>query len=73
MPFLSRLFHYGVDLALVSTCVAGIRRSSGISFEVEKIHNEDVKTAVEKYLNFGEWAFDQSSAFLGSSTWFKKV
>ncbi|EPY52063.1 DUF1748 family protein [Schizosaccharomyces cryophilus OY26] len=73
MPVLSRLFHYGVDLALVSTCIAGIRRSSGVSFDVEKVHNEDVKLAVEKYLGFGEWAFDQSSNFLSSTNWFKKL
>ncbi|KAJ2076860.1 hypothetical protein H4R24_005468, partial [Coemansia sp. RSA 988] len=48
---ISRLVHLGVDLVLISTALAGIRRSTGYKLKPESL--TDSKTAgeyIDKYL-----------------------
>jgi len=42
------------------------------SFQTEKIESKDVRSAIDKYLNFGEWVMDQSIAVMGSSSYFER-
>ncbi|EEB07191.1 DUF1748 family protein [Schizosaccharomyces japonicus yFS275] len=71
MTFFSRLFHIGVDLTLLSVCFAGLRRSTGLTVNREKIQNDEIRNAVAKYLDFGEWTFDQSAVMLRTKSWMK--
>ncbi|KAI0002857.1 DUF1748-domain-containing protein [Xylariaceae sp. FL0662B] len=73
---LGRLTHYAVDAVLISTILAGMRRSTGLSFRTERVSIGDNKEAnkwVEKYLSIGEWVMDQSVAVAGSSGWFQRT
>ncbi|KAK8133104.1 hypothetical protein PG999_001277 [Apiospora kogelbergensis] len=75
---LGKLLHYSVDAVLISTVLAGMRRSTGLtpSFQGGNIIGEDNKEAskwIEKYLGVGEWVMDTSVAMAGSSSLFKRV
>ncbi|KAK7961742.1 uncharacterized protein PG986_002567 [Apiospora aurea] len=82
---LGKLLHYSVDavltdedVVLVSTVLAGMRRSTGLtpSFQTSQIMGENNKEAnkwIEKYLGVGEWVMDTSVAMAGSSSFFKRV
>ncbi|RKP14750.1 hypothetical protein BJ684DRAFT_5537, partial [Piptocephalis cylindrospora] len=69
---IGRLFHLTVDAALLSTSLAGIRRSTGLTLDMDRIKSEDMRSIVARYLGFGEWAMDTSIAFLGTSAWFRR-
>ncbi|KAI1845483.1 hypothetical protein JX265_012418 [Neoarthrinium moseri] len=72
---LGRIVHYGVDAILISTVLAGMRRSTGLTFQSKQITGEspDANKWIEKYLGVGEWVMDQSVAIAGSSPWFKRT
>ncbi|KAK7205840.1 hypothetical protein BZA70DRAFT_277181 [Myxozyma melibiosi] len=70
MPFVGRLVHYSVDLVLLSAVLAGVKRSTGLMFKTESIESKDVRDAVTKYLDVGEWVLDTSVAFMNSSPYF---
>jgi len=41
-------------------------------FKSEDIENKEVRGAVNKYLNVGDWVLDQSIAFMSSSSYFER-
>ncbi|KAI0390776.1 hypothetical protein F5Y17DRAFT_461450 [Xylariaceae sp. FL0594] len=63
-----------LTLSLVlSTILAGMRRSTGLTVKPEQIHeSSEVNKWVNKYLGVGEWVLDQSVAFAGSSKFFER-
>ena len=80
---LGRVIHLGVDAILVSTVLAGIKRSTGLQsfhfhdrangrFKSDNIENKEFRGAVNKYLNVGDWVLDQSIAFMSSSSYFER-
>ncbi|KFY14482.1 hypothetical protein V492_02590 [Pseudogymnoascus sp. VKM F-4246] len=71
-----RLTHYAFDAVLISTILAGMKRSTGLtpSFQTEKItDNKDVKKWIDSYLDVGEWVMDKSVTIAAASGWFKHV
>jgi len=72
---LGKIAHYSFDAILFSAFLAGVKRSTGLtvsSFQTEKIESKDVRSAIDKYLNIGEWFMDQSIAAMGSSNYFER-
>ncbi|CAG8577904.1 9571_t:CDS:2 [Paraglomus brasilianum] len=69
---LGRLLHVTVDAVLVSAVLAGIKRSTGLGLASEKIESKDLRDAVDKYLNVGEWVVDKSIFFMSSSGYFER-
>ncbi|KAK9451623.1 uncharacterized protein V1518DRAFT_409057 [Limtongia smithiae] len=67
---IGRIIHYSVDLVLVSAVLAGVKRSTGLAFKTDSIESTDVRSAVTKYLDVGEWVLDTSVAFMNSSPYF---
>ncbi|CDO52500.1 similar to Saccharomyces cerevisiae YIL156W-B Putative protein of unknown function [Geotrichum candidum] len=70
MGYLSRIAHISLDLVLVSTALAGIRRSTGLTPKTDIFDSKDFQSYFQKYLNTGEWVFDSSVAFMGASEYF---
>ncbi|CUS24731.1 LAQU0S19e00364g1_1 [Lachancea quebecensis] len=70
MTFLGKAFHISFDLVLVSACLAGIKRNTGLTPKVDAIGDPHVKGYVSKYLNVGESCYDYTVATLGSSHYF---
>ncbi|KAI1404356.1 hypothetical protein F4819DRAFT_483752 [Hypoxylon fuscum] len=73
---LGRLTHYAVDAVLISTILAGMRRSTGLTFNTERVTvggDKDANKWIDKYLGVGEWVMDQSVAIAGSSGWFQRT
>ncbi|KAJ5500264.1 hypothetical protein N7453_009315 [Penicillium expansum] len=70
---IGRLTHYAFDAVLFSAFLAGVKRSTGLTLNSDKItENKDVKKWVDSYLGVGEWMMDQSVAVMGSSSWFER-
>ncbi|EIW57147.1 DUF1748-domain-containing protein [Trametes versicolor FP-101664 SS1] len=67
-----RVFHYAVDAALVSTVLAGVRRSSGFTVETDKISEPTLRSVTERYLGFGETVFDMIQGTVVNSDYFKR-
>jgi hypothetical protein len=59
--FMSRmLVRLTVDAVLVSTVLAGIRRSGNLEFKTKTIENETLRLCVEKFLSVGDYVLDTS-------------
>jgi len=69
---LGKLIHYTVDAVLLSTVVAGVRRSSGFSPDASAIPDPTVRSVAEKFLGVGETVFDMIQATAVNSSYFKK-
>ncbi|KAI0671319.1 hypothetical protein C8Q78DRAFT_972086 [Trametes maxima] len=69
---LGRLFHLSLDAALVSTVLAGVRRSSGFTVETDKISDGTLRSVAEKYLGVGESIFDMIQGTAVNSEYFKR-
>ncbi|KAH7126916.1 hypothetical protein B0J11DRAFT_526756 [Dendryphion nanum] len=70
-----KLAHYAFDAVLISVCLAGVRRSTGLTPSVKaESFNETpgLKKWIDNYLWVGEWAMDQSVAIAGSSSYFER-
>ncbi|KIP08230.1 hypothetical protein PHLGIDRAFT_18985 [Phlebiopsis gigantea 11061_1 CR5-6] len=69
---IGRLVHYAVDAALLSTVVAGVKRSSGFSPNTESISDPTLRSIADKYLGFGETVFDMIQGTVVNSQYFKR-
>ncbi|KIJ66751.1 hypothetical protein HYDPIDRAFT_108685 [Hydnomerulius pinastri MD-312] len=69
---LGRLVHYAADAVLVSTVLAGIRRSSGFTVETNAISDPTMRSVAERFLGVGETIFDMAQATAINSDYFKK-
>ncbi|KAK8442170.1 hypothetical protein ACI3LY_001944 [Candidozyma auris] len=72
MGLITKSLHIGADLIAVSAILAGIRRNTGLTPNLDKLPNENAQFYAKKYLGIGESVFDYSSAYLGSSEYFKR-
>ncbi|CAL9734843.1 hypothetical protein MOSE0_G00914 [Monosporozyma servazzii] len=83
MALTGKLIHVGVDLLLVSTLLAGIRRNTGLQFDLnrwnppknkqyEKDWHPTAQKYVGRYLGWGESFYDYMVATLGSSKYFER-
>ncbi|KAI5479927.1 hypothetical protein MNV49_002217 [Pseudohyphozyma bogoriensis] len=59
---LGRLTHYAVDVVLVSTILAGVKRSSGFQVSTTSIPEGLARQAADTVLNVGESVFDYTAA-----------
>jgi Ca2+-binding RTX toxin-like protein len=69
-----RLTHYAFDAVLLSAFLAGIKRSTGLTFKTDRVagDNQEATKWIDKYLGVGEWVMDQSVAIAGSSGFFER-
>ncbi|KJA23012.1 hypothetical protein HYPSUDRAFT_138454 [Hypholoma sublateritium FD-334 SS-4] len=70
---LGKLVHYTADAVLLSTVVAGIRRSSGFSPDTSSISDPTVKSVADKFLGVGETVFDMIQGTVVNSSYFKRT
>lgn len=69
---IGKAIHIGVDLALATTCLAGIKRNTGLSFKLDAVENETAREYTKKYLNMGDSMYDYAVATCGSSKYFER-
>ncbi|EOR01977.1 hypothetical protein E3P77_00710 [Wallemia ichthyophaga] len=70
---LARLTHYGIDAVLLSTVLAGVKRSTGFSPDIEKFTEEETaKSIAKKYLGIGEFCYDGVTGYVVNSSYFKR-
>ncbi|KAF8121818.1 hypothetical protein EV363DRAFT_1275841 [Boletus edulis] len=69
---LGRFVHYAADAILVSTVIAGIRRSSGFSVETNRISDPTIRSLTDRFLGVGETVFDMAQSTAINSEYFKK-
>ncbi|GCF01324.1 hypothetical protein ZYGM_001798 [Zygosaccharomyces mellis] len=70
MTILGKTIHVSIDLILVSTCLAGLRRNTGLTPKLQTIENITIRDYMTRYLNLGESVYDYSVATCGSSSYF---
>lgn len=68
----SGLLHFAIDATLVSVCLSGIKRSTGLSPAITKIQNKELKQFLITYLELGEWILDFVIVFMGRSSAFER-
>ncbi|KAI0346293.1 DUF1748-domain-containing protein [Trametopsis cervina] len=69
---LGRLFHYAVDAVLLSTVLAGVKKSSGLSPSTTSITDPTMRSLTDRYLGVGETIFDMIQATAVNSQYFKR-
>ncbi|KAI0697973.1 DUF1748-domain-containing protein [Cytidiella melzeri] len=69
---LGRLFHYAVDAVLLSTVLAGVKKSSGFHPSTAAISDPTVRSVTDRYLGIGETIFDMIQATAVNSQYFKR-
>ncbi|KIM84385.1 hypothetical protein PILCRDRAFT_68457 [Piloderma croceum F 1598] len=69
---LGRVVHYAVDAVLLSTVIAGVRRSSGFTPETSGISDPTIRSVADRFLGVGESIFDMMQATAVNSAYFKK-
>ncbi|KAH8100135.1 DUF1748-domain-containing protein [Cristinia sonorae] len=67
-----RLFHYAADAVLLSTVVAGVRRSSGFTPNTQNIGDDTLRGFADSYLKVGETVFDMIQGTVVNSQYFKR-
>ncbi|AQZ13967.1 YIL156W-B [Zygosaccharomyces parabailii] len=70
MTFFGKAVHVSIDLILVSTCLAGLKRNTGLTPKLDTFQNLTVREYMAKYLSLGESVYDYSVATCGSSAYF---
>ncbi|KAJ2737171.1 hypothetical protein IW152_000192 [Coemansia sp. BCRC 34962] len=71
MAMFGRLIHYGIDLVLISTALAGIRRSTGLTPKLDNT-SSTAQGVVRQYLDVGERVIDYAQPWLTDSKLFKR-
>ncbi|ESK89287.1 hypothetical protein Moror_1225 [Moniliophthora roreri MCA 2997] len=69
---LGRLIHYAVDAALLSTVLAGVKRSTGFAPDASQIEQPAMRSAAETFLSVGESIFDMVQGSAVTSKYFKR-
>ncbi|KAI0751248.1 DUF1748-domain-containing protein [Dichomitus squalens] len=66
------LIHLGIDAALLSAFLAGIRRTTGLTPKLSDVPNKDIRQILRSYLEFGEYLFDFVVVICGRSSSFER-
>jgi hypothetical protein len=61
---MSRIIRFAFDAVLISTAVAGIRKSAGVEFKLSKVENETLRTVCVKYLGIGDYILETAAVRL---------
>ncbi|CAE6509911.1 unnamed protein product [Rhizoctonia solani] len=69
---LGSLVRLGIEAALFSAFLAGVQRSTGVTPNLNRIKNKDLRNFAKSYLEFGEYVFDFSVVFFGRSDFFER-
>ncbi|SCU85179.1 LAME_0D00408g1_1 [Lachancea meyersii CBS 8951] len=72
MAILGKAVHFSIDLALISVCLAGVKRNTGLTPKLDSIEDTHIRGYMLKYLNLGESCYDYTVASLGSSKYFAR-
>ncbi|KAH8118098.1 DUF1748-domain-containing protein [Phellopilus nigrolimitatus] len=72
MSMIGKLVHYTVDAVLLSTVLAGVRRSSGFGPDSTLIGDPTIRSITDRFLGVGETVFDAVQGTAVSSTYFKR-
>ncbi|KAJ1921531.1 hypothetical protein H4219_000568 [Mycoemilia scoparia] len=74
MAFIGKAVHIGVDLVLVSTALAGLKRSTGWSLKTnDVVKDSDYRSYLQRYLDVGEWTLDFAKSQMAQHPeWFEK-
>ncbi len=63
---------FSTQVVLISTCLAGIQRSSGFKLNLERIKIAGIRKIVEGFLELGEYCLDYSIGICKDSKLFVK-
>ena len=70
---IGRIARFAFDVVLLSTTLAGIRRSAGITPNTDAIQSDEIKKWTKAYLDMGETCLDYAVAAAATNTYFKRT
>ncbi|CAE6425515.1 unnamed protein product [Rhizoctonia solani] len=69
---IGRLMHYAVDVVLVSTVLAGVKKSTGYTPQTNLITEPTLKSVADSVLGLGETVFSVVQGNAVTSAYFKR-
>jgi hypothetical protein len=69
---MGRIIHYAVDLTLVAGFLSGVKKSTGLSPNIGLIGQPDIEYYAYKYLDYGDYVFDNTVDIMKNSKYFVK-
>ncbi|GMM31217.1 Mco8 protein [Martiniozyma asiatica (nom. inval.)] len=70
MSILGKSFHLAIDATLFAALLSGIKRQTGLAPNVSLINQPEIENYTIKYLNYGDWVYDQTISRMDSSPFF---
>ncbi|WVQ82388.1 hypothetical protein IAT38_004516 [Cryptococcus sp. DSM 104549] len=67
-----RLGHIFFDLIAISTIIAGVKKSTGYTFNTATIGDSAVRSFLDSYFSMGETVFGMLSGYAVNSRYFKR-
>ena len=67
---LGRVTRYAVDAMMVSTVLAGIKHSSGLTPDLTRVEEPTIRNALQKYLDAGNFCFETALSLAQGSNYF---
>ncbi|KAI8367657.1 uncharacterized protein BYT42DRAFT_618074 [Radiomyces spectabilis] len=67
-----KLFHFAADAMLITTVLAGIKRNTGLQIATSKIEDNNIRSYLDKYLDFGDTLLDQAVYQMQKSGYFER-
>lgn len=68
---LGRLVRYGADAMMISTILAGVKHATGLSLDIDRITEANIRNGVQQYLNAGDYLFNAGVSFAQNSNYFR--
>ncbi|KAJ7590697.1 DUF1748-domain-containing protein [Mycena floridula] len=69
---LGKLVHIAFDAVLLSICLAGMKRITGLTPALSQVPNKDIRQLLRSYLGFGEYMLDFAIVICGRSSSFER-
>ena len=69
---IGRLFHYAFDAVLVSSVLAGVKKSTGYAPQTSLITDPTLKSVADTFLGVGETVFNAVQGNAVVSSYFKR-
>lgn len=68
---LGRLTRYALDAMMVSTVLAGIKHTSGLTPDLTRIEEPNIRGVLQKYLDAGNFCFETALSMAQGSNYFR--
>lgn len=69
---MGKIFHVAVDLTLIAGFLSGVKKNTGVTPNIGLIGEPNVEYYAYKYLDYGDYVYDNAASFMRNSRFFVK-